>query len=526
MAAPAGARLGCLRTEPPDSTREPLFPPVSPGPTQSPLPPDETLLSPDPSYPPMPPEPTGLRRIFRLPPPPPLVTLILILSNVVMAVAVTIDEQLLHHPSSLIDFGAKDRLLIESGDWRLLTAAFLHEGALHLLVNLYALWILGTFCEPIYGRARYLLIYLAAAIGGSLASTAFTAEPSVGASGGLFGLLGAALVFGFRHRHDLPAAMGRRLRGSLVFWLLVNLALGWMFPFIDAWGHIGGLIGGSVAALVLGNALIRPRGAEGSVRAGAALAAGLVAVCLALGVWNRANVSYETLDGWDKAAGEIAAGDVGTGLKELDRALAGARGREPWLVMLHLDRARALALSGEAEEAADEIEVAAGWPLDRARYPWAIDAAERFALLDRYSDAERLYRSVLKRHQVPSAANNLAWMYLTAEDPKFYRPGDAIKLAERAVRADNRNPFYLGTLGAAQLRLARYQLAIDNLTKAVNLHTPGDEGTDLYLLVIALAGMGRRTESQAVLDHAIENFPNDSHRVEAERALRRSSLSI
>jgi membrane associated rhomboid family serine protease len=516
-----------LSTEPPFTPREPLFPPRPDPPESPPAPEPRSPFESPPLEPPLPPEPTGLRRIFRLPPPPPFVTLILILSNVVMAVAVTIDEHLLHHPSSLIDFGAKDRLLIESGEsWRLVTAAFLHEGALHLLVNLYALWILGTFCEPIYGRARFLMIYLAAAIGGSLASTAFTAEPSVGASGALFGLLGAALVFGFRHRHDLPAAMGRRLRGSLVFWLMVNLALGWMFPFIDAWGHIGGLIGGSVAALLLGNAVIRPRGAEGSVRAGAALAGGLAVVCLALGVWNRANVSYETLDGWDKAAGEIAAGDVGTGLEELDRALAGTRGREPWLVMLHLDRARALALSGEAEEAADEIEVAAGWPLDRARYPWAIDAAERFALLDRYADAERLYRSVLKRHQVPSAANNLAWLYLTAEDPKFYRPGDALKLAERAVRAESRNPFYLGTLGAAQLRLARYQLAIDNLTKAVNLHVPGDEGTDLYLLVIALAGMGRRAESQAVLDHAIENFPSDSNRDEAERALRRSSLSI
>jgi len=156
----------------------------------------------------------------------------------------------------------------------------------------------------------------------------------------------------------------------------------------------------------------------------------------------------------------------------------------------------------------------------------AIDAAERFALLDRYADAERLYRAVLKRHQVASAANNLAWLYLTADDPKFYRPGDALKLAERAVRADRRNPFYLGTLGTAQLRLARYQLAIDNLTKAVNLHAAGDEGTDLYLLVIALAGMGRRAEGRAVLDHAIESFPNDAHRTEAERALRRSSLSI
>jgi tetratricopeptide (TPR) repeat protein len=117
-------------------------------------------------------------------------------------------------------------------------------------------------------------------------------------------------------------------------------------------------------------------------------------------------------------------------------------------------------------------------------------------------------------------------MYLTASDPEFYRPRAALPLAERAVQAEGENPFFLGTLGAAQLRMARYQLAIDNLTKAVRLHTPGDEGTDLYLLVIALAGMGRKAEGHAVLDHAIERFPEDSLRDEAERSLRRSSLRI
>jgi len=450
-----------------------------------------------------------------------------LLLNAALGAAVTIDEGILNHAHSLTDFGAKNRLLIESGEpWRLVTAAFLHEGGLHLLFNLYALWILGGFCEPIYGRARFLIIYVASAIGCSLASTVLTQQPSVGASGAIFGLLGAALVFGFRHRRDLPTDMGRRLRGSLVFWLVVNLALGWIFPFIDHWGHLGGLVTGIAAALMTGNAVIRPRGSPAAVRAWAFGAAAIVVLSLGLGVWNRLTVSFATLAEWDEATESIAAGEVAAGQEQLDQAIGDARGWEPWLVMLHLDRARVLALVGDAEQAAAEIEVAAGRPLRRARYPWAIDAAERFALLDRYADAEWLYRRVLERRKVPSAANNLAWMYLTARDPGFYRPGKALPLAERAVRAERENPFFLGTLGAAQLRMARYQLAIDNLTKAVRLHDSGDEGTDLYLLVIALAGMGRRAEGHAVFVHAIERFPDDSFRDEAERSLRRSSLRI
>ena len=189
-------------------TSEPRYLPVAP--------------EPDGPTPPEPPAPDGPRRWRRpalsFPPVPPPVTLALLLLNVAMWAAVTIDERVFHHPHSLTDFGAKDRLLIESGDlWRLVTAAFLHQGGLHLVVNLYALWMLGVFCEPVYGRARFLIIYLVAAIGSSLASNVLTQGQSVGASGALFGLLGAALVFGFRHRRDLPATMGRRLRGSLVF---------------------------------------------------------------------------------------------------------------------------------------------------------------------------------------------------------------------------------------------------------------------------------------------------------------------
>jgi rhomboid protease GluP len=458
----------------------------------------------------------------------PLVTGILILLNLAFAAAVTLDERVRGNPFSLIDFGAKHRLLIESGQhWRLLTAAFLHQGLLHLAVNMYALWMLGRFCEPIYGHGRFLLIYLGAALGGSLASMRFTDEPSVGASGALFGLLGAALVFGFMHRKELPEAIGRRLRASLVFWLLVNLALGFVFPFLDHWGHIGGLAAGMSLAVLLGNDLFAPRGAPLAVRVATWTAGGLAVVCLGLGVWNRLTVSYATLAEWVQAAQETAEGDVEPALLRLRGAIEKARGREPWLVMVHLDRARALALNGDEGDAVSAaLADAAGEPLLHARYPWSLEAAERFASLDRYADAEALYRRALKQRAVASASNNLAWMYLTARDPGFYRPRAALPLAEAAVKADGENPFYLGTLGAAQLRNSRYRPAIENLTKAVNLHDAGEEGTDLYLLVVALSGMGRREEARAVLEHAIEHYPDDRFRSEAEAAIRRRSLGV
>ncbi len=234
-------------------------------------------------------------------------------------------------------------------------------------------------------------------------------------------------------------------------------------------------------------------------------------VCLGLGVWNRITVSYATLADWLQAVEENRDGEFEPSIHRLESAIDKTRGREPWLVMMHLDRARALALRGEASAAVSEaLADAAGEPIVHARYPWSIEAAERFASLDRYADAEILYRRALKQRELASASNNLAWMYLTARDPGFYRQRRRCRSPKPRSRPRAENPFFLGTLGAAQLRNSRYRPAIENLTKAVNLHEAGDEGTDLYLLVVALSGMGRREEARAVLEHAIENFPEDT----------------
>lgn len=134
--------------------------------------------------------------------------------------------------------------------YRLLTAAFLHADYGHLLLNLAALFLLGTGLEPQLGRARFIALYLLSALGGSAASYAFSLGPSLGASGAVFGLLGANLV------------VGRRLRREVAgLWVLlaVNVAYGFIAPNIDWRAHFGGLAAGAAVAAVFAYAPSRRR---------------------------------------------------------------------------------------------------------------------------------------------------------------------------------------------------------------------------------------------------------------------------
>jgi membrane associated rhomboid family serine protease len=138
---------------------------------------------------------------------------------------------------------------VEHGDWwRLLTAAFLHAGLLHIAFNMWALLWLGSAVEGALGWWRFLLLYLASGLAGS--AGALVASPhavTVGASGAIFGLLGAGLVLEYR-------ATGR-LGGSFMTMIVLNLAISVAVPGISIGGHLGGLIGGAV-----GTALIALRG--------------------------------------------------------------------------------------------------------------------------------------------------------------------------------------------------------------------------------------------------------------------------
>ena len=151
----------------------------------------------------------------------------------------------------LAKFGANNILLIKNGEiWRLLTCAFLHVGLIHLVVNMYSLRVIGPSVESLIGKSKFLFIYLISAISASLMSLVFVDSNivSVGASGAIFGLMGALLYFGYHYRLYLNDA----IKNQIVPVILFNLIIGFMMPGIDNGAHIGGLIGGYLATMAIG----------------------------------------------------------------------------------------------------------------------------------------------------------------------------------------------------------------------------------------------------------------------------------
>ncbi|MEP7378769.1 MAG: rhomboid family intramembrane serine protease [Chloroflexota bacterium] len=143
---------------------------------------------------------------------------------------------------------------IQNGEyWRLLTVTLVHGGILHLLMNMYALWIVGPLAEALYGRAVYLAMYLIAGVGGSIGSYLFVAAPSVGASGAIFGLFG--LVFAATYFHKpLLRAQARAITSQIGILIVLNLVIGFGiggFAQIDNAAHVGGLlVGGFLGFLI------------------------------------------------------------------------------------------------------------------------------------------------------------------------------------------------------------------------------------------------------------------------------------
>ncbi|MFC0415680.1 rhomboid family intramembrane serine protease [Cytobacillus solani] len=147
--------------------------------------------------------------------------------------------------STLIKYGAKFNPLILEGEWwRFFTPIILHIGVLHLLMNTVSLYYLGTIIERIFGKWRFLLIYLIAGFGGSIASFIFSPSISAGASGAIYGLFGALLYFGV----IFPKLFFRTMGFNILIILGINLMFGFSMPSIDMAGHIGGLIAGFLAA--------------------------------------------------------------------------------------------------------------------------------------------------------------------------------------------------------------------------------------------------------------------------------------
>ena len=171
----------------------------------------------------------------------------------------------------LIPFGAKVNYYIQVKHewWRLVTPMFLHVNLLHLIVNMYSLWIVGPYVEKLYGSAKFAVFWVLTGVAGLVASYLTVRPgmsvgsiarflfkngdpPSAGASGALFGLVGVLFVFGIKFRHELPEGFRRAFGTGLLPMILLNLFIGYVGRgFIDNAAHLGGLASGALVALVV-----------------------------------------------------------------------------------------------------------------------------------------------------------------------------------------------------------------------------------------------------------------------------------
>ena len=138
--------------------------------------------------------------------------------------------------------------LVTSGEWwRLISAGFLHGSIIHLLFNVYILWVIGSQLESIVGNVKFIIIYFVSLLGGSVASYLFSpfGSYSIGASGAIFGLMGAMLIVGRKRNLDIS---------QITTLVAINVVIGFVLSGIDWRAHLGGLAAGAFITWVLINA--------------------------------------------------------------------------------------------------------------------------------------------------------------------------------------------------------------------------------------------------------------------------------
>jgi len=177
-----------------------------------------------------------------------VVTKVLIILNVLMYFISLFVAN--NNTGSLLMLAANNRNLVLNGDYyRLLLSTFLHGNLIHLIINMYSLYVIGSQVETYIGKIKFLIIYLLSAIMGSLFSIVFLENSlTIGSSGAIFGLMGALLYFGYHYRLYLSNA----LTTQLIPIIIINLAFGFIIKGVDNGAPIGGLIGGYLSTMIVG----------------------------------------------------------------------------------------------------------------------------------------------------------------------------------------------------------------------------------------------------------------------------------
>jgi rhomboid protease GluP len=412
------------------------------------------------------------------------------------------------NPEVLLDFGASYGPYFRRGEyWRAVMPMFLHIGIWHLLINGYALYLLGTILERVHGYGRFSLIYVGCGIGSSLLSMSMSANIAAGASGAIFGIAGAMVATAFLHRESVSPRWARAFGLGIIPFIILNLILGYSIPGIDNWGHLGGLGTG----LVLG-ALIPPPKVDwipgGVVERPSEVMAivPVIVVALAMGATvDHYRNSTEVARLLRQSARLHTAGKDEQALERIREAMRVLPNDERphellgqyYLEQNHVDDAigeyqEATRLSPASPRAQLGLALAYRRKGDMAKSRQTFEKllgenprsaegqrllADLYAEQKIYADAVEHYEQALRMDPNDAAThNNLAWLLATSEDSKFRDPAKALEHARRAVDlSGGKEAAFVDTLAEAHYVNGNFQEAVKVQTRALELDPNNQE---------------------------------------------------
>ena len=459
----------------------------------------------------------------------PIVTLVLIALNAITFILLDQFVGRSQDVGSLIRFGAYSyTLIVQNGEyWRLITNTFLHIGSFHFFLNMGILFILGNLLEGLYGRSRYIILYLVSAIGGSLASLIFVrVAVGAGASGAIFGLMGVVVALGLRHKERLPLRRGRVFGMRLLPFIALDVALGFIIPHINIAAHLGGFAVGFGVGLVLPPAIYAEGERESyGVKATAALFVGLTVLSGAVTVQQFFSPSDVAGSGNTGSRSIQSSAELSEYIERLEKRLRDRNyTRESYSL---LERLYWEALRNDPEETSWDKRIRKFYEralLEDPDFPnwndgilglYQVQVSGEESEKEKLGDYVRLYEKIIRKrgyHQnlyrnleyfytrgkslnpdrtsdweakleklyreaiagdseYANWYNNLAWLYVEQRD----NAEQAVELAQQAVRRDANNSTLLDTLAWAYLHNGQFRKSLRTFEQVLSIRSDTDE---------------------------------------------------
>jgi membrane associated rhomboid family serine protease/Flp pilus assembly protein TadD len=417
------------------------------------------------------------------------VTGVLIAANVLVYVAMVLRGVSPTDPSveQILRWGANfGPFTLDHQWWRLLTCMFLHIGIVHLLLNMWALLNVGLLAEAVYGRLNFLLMYFVCGLSGSLASLLWNPTvTSAGASGAIFGIIGALIATLYFDKVRIPRHVSRPILTSLIASAISVLAYGYFKPGIDNGAHIGGLVSGLILGTIIGRHLERTDQARRFQQLIFAISA-IVLLAIAFVLQRVAHYVVPL----EKAESALASGKPDAALPYADQAVR----EKPGSAEVHFIRANVLARLNQPEQAEQEFKHVLKLQPKQARTWNAL--GRLYFRQNRWPEAAAAFTKATEL--APTDASS--WYDLGLTMQRLNRPDQAIPALKRAAQLRPIAPDYWFTLGLTAMSSKNYDEAISAFQQAAKL-VPNEPEPVLWL-ANAYAGKGMQPESEAAYSRA------------------------